>query len=244
MLTAASKRLLGDVAAPTISRVDGLLRVKGENYAWEYREADDTFRLLDSSNRLIVSGSLQPAVVVAPAADPSLRECKAGRAGSPHIEPGRVTFTYDGVNGAAQLSMAWRFDARQIWTEPVSYQTSSQEDVVSLHYFTKGDGTDKKPLLHSSYLILPGISEGPAVSPIVRDESHLNESIWLGRGSFLPGLTQQWGLPVHYFGGFSVDGSSGFQNLYTSKRSEAFACGLADLPSGDLFLQMYQGSCR
>lgn len=243
MLTAASKSLLGDVAGPTISRVEGFIRVKGQNYTWEYRDSDDTFRLLDSGNRLIVSGGLQPAVVVAPAADASLRQCKPGKAGSPHIEPGRVTFTYNRVNGAAELSTAWRFDLRHIWMEPVVYQTSSKEDVVSLHYFSSGAGTDRKPSLHSSYLILPGISEGPGVSPIVRDESHLNESIWLGRGSFIPGLTQQWGLPVHYFGGFSVDGSSGARNLYTANRSEAFACGLADLPSGDLFLQMYQGSC-
>ena len=66
MLTAASKSLLGDVAGPTISRLEGLIRVKGQNYTWEYRDSDDTFRLLDSGDRLIVSGALQPAVVVLP----------------------------------------------------------------------------------------------------------------------------------------------------------------------------------
>ena len=118
-----------------------------------------------------------------------------------------MTFTYEGVNGSARLSSAWRFDLRHIWTEPVVYQTSAKEDVVSLHYFSSGAGTGTKPSLHSSYLIVPGISESSAISPILRDETHVNESIWLGRGSFIPGLTQQWGLPVHYFGGFSVDGS-------------------------------------
>ncbi len=243
VLARAAKSLPGAVAAPAISHVEGFIRVKGENYSWEYAEADDTFRLRDSSNRLIVSGNLQPAVVVAPAGNPSLRQCKAGKAGKPHIEPGRVTFTYDGVNGGAQLTISWRFDTLRIWTDPVIYQTPLEEDIVSLHYFTSVTGTDKKPSLHASYLVVPGISEGPAVSPILRDETHLNESVWLGRGSFIPGLTQQWGLPVHFFCGFSVDGSSGVRNLYTTNRSETFACGLADLPSGDLFLQILQDNC-
>jgi hypothetical protein len=243
VLARAAKSLPGAVAASAISSVEGVLRVQGENYTWEYREADDTFRLLDSSNRLMVSGNLQPAVVVAPAGDPSLRQSKAGKAGKPHIEPGRVTFTYDGVNGAAQLTTSWRFDALHIWTEPVIYQTSLEEDIVSLHYFAAVTGMDRKPSLHASYLVVPGISEGPVVSPILRDEAHLNESVWLGRGSFIPGLTQQWGLPVHYFCGFSLDDSAGVRDLYTTKRSETFVCGLADLPSGDLFLQLLQGNC-
>jgi hypothetical protein len=243
MLTAASRSLLGNVAAPEISNEDGFIRVKGQNYSWEYAEADDTFHLRDSRNRLIVSGNIQPAVVVAPAGDPSLRQCKPGKAGARHIEPGRVTFAYDGVNGAAQLSVSWRFDAHGIWVDPVIYQTPTAEDVVSLHYFTSPAGAERNPSLHSTYMVVPGISEGSAVSPIVRDDIHLNESVWLGRGSFIPGLNQQWGLPVHYFCGFSIDGSAGARNIYTDKRSDAFACGLADLPSGDLFLRLYQGSC-
>ncbi len=214
MLTAASRSLLGNVAAPEISDKDGFIRVKGQNYSWEYAEADDSFHLRDSRSRLIVSGNLQPAVVVAPAGDPSLRQCKPGKPGARSIEPGRVTFAYEGVNGAAQLTVSWRFDAHGIWADPVIYQTPTAEDVVSLHYFTNPASADRNPSLHSTYLVVPGISEGSAVSPIVRDDVHLNESVWLGRGSFTPGLTQQWGLPVHYFCGFSIDGSAGARNVY------------------------------
>jgi hypothetical protein len=71
---------------------------------------------------------------------------------------------------------------------------------------------------------------------------HLDESFWLGRGSFIPGLSQQWGLPVHYFCGFSIDDRAGQRQMFTEGRSEAFACGLADLPSGDLFLQLHEGA--
>ncbi len=50
-------------------------------------------------------------------------------------------------------------------------------------------------------------------------------------------------MPVHYFCGFSIDTSKGLQNTFTEGRSESFTCGLADLPSGDLFLNMFQGNC-
>jgi hypothetical protein len=42
MLTAASDGL-GNVIPPTISSTHGVIRVLGDNYAWEYAEADDTF---------------------------------------------------------------------------------------------------------------------------------------------------------------------------------------------------------
>jgi hypothetical protein len=242
-ISAASKTLLSDVAAPIISSADGRIRVHGPNYSWEYAQANDTFYLRDTSNRRIASGNLQPAVVVAPPGNPTLRQCKPGRPAAPQVEPGRITFTYEGVNSAAQVSVSWRFDTHGIWTDPVIYKTTTAEDVVSLHYFTQNNGVETKPSLHATYLVMPGISEGPAVSPIVRDEVHLNESVWLGRGSFIPGLNQQWGLPVHYFCGFSADQSGGAHDMFTSRRSDAFACGLADLPLGDLFLQLYQGSC-
>jgi hypothetical protein len=243
MLTMASRKLLGNTQAPRISNHDGLISVKGPSYVWEYAIADDTFRFLDSRNRLIVSGRLQPAVVVAPSENPLLRQCTQGRASEHRIDPDRVTIVYEGVNGAARLSVSWRFDEQGIWTEPVIYETRATEDVVSLHYFSDAGGKDIKPLLHSSYLVVPGISEGSSISPIVRDSVHLDQSVWLGRGSFLPGLTQQWGLPLHYFSGFSVDASSGQRDMFTTGRSDAFVCGLGDLPAGDLFLQLHEGSC-
>jgi hypothetical protein len=242
MLTAASGKLLGNTQEPRISSHDGLISVKGQNYSWEYTKVEDTFRLVDSRNRLIVSGKLQPAVVVAPSGDPSLRQCIPGKAGEPRVEPDRVTFVYESVNGSAQLSVSWHFDEHGIWTDPVIYKTPTAEDVVSLHYFNDSHSIDIKPSLHSSYVVVPGISEGPSVSPVVRDSVHIDQSVWLGRGSFTPGLTQQWGLPVHYFCGYSIAGSDGMRNMYTEGRSDAFVCGLADLPSGDLFLHLLEGS--
>jgi hypothetical protein len=241
LLAAAAKTLPGTPVAPAISSRDGAVEVKAANYSWAYTQADDTFRLRDSRNRLIVSGKLQPAVVVAPQDEPARRICIGGKATGHRFEPGRIAFDYDGVNGASRLSSAWRFDALGIWMEPIEYQASAGHDVVSLHYFAGESGANRTSSLHASYLVAPGLLSGSPVSPIVSEYVHLDESVWLGRGSFIPGLAQQWGLPVHYFCGFSIDGTAGQRNMYTEGRSDAFACGLADLPGGDLFLQLYEG---
>ncbi len=242
-LAAASERLLASPETPAISNQGGVVRVNAPNYTWEYTEATDTFLLRDASRRVMVSGTLQPAVVVAPAGQPSQRQCSPGKAMTPRIQPGRISIEYEQANTAARIRIAWRFDTFGIWMEPVEYESTVAEDVVSLRYFCQASGADSKPLLHSTYLVVPGISEGSALSPILRDYVHLDQSVWLGRGSFAPGLTQQWGLPVHYFCGFNVDSSAGLKNMLTTGQSDAFALGLADLPSGDLFLDLYEGNC-
>lgn len=241
MLAATSNRLSGAAFAPSITSTSAAVVVKGADYSWEYTQADDTFRLLDTRNRLIVSGKLQPLVVVALAGEPNSRQCSPGIAAGHRVEQGRLIFDYQGVNGAARLSSAWRFDEHAIWTEPITYESSAKEDIVSLHYFAQPSGETRLPTLHSSYQIVPGLLSGSSISPIVEEYVHLDESVWLGRGSFIPGLSQQWGLPVHYFGGFSIHHAAGQRRMYTDGRSDAFACGLADLPGGDLFLQLYEG---
>jgi hypothetical protein len=241
MLAAASNRFSSAESAPAFSGTNESVLVKGAGYSWEYTQTDDTFRLRDARSRLMVSGKLQPLVVVAPADEPNKRQCQPGKAMGHRMEPGRVIFDYEGVNGTGRLSSAWRFDEHGIWTEPITYESSAKEDVVSLHYFAQQSGDKRTPMLHSSYQVVPGLLSGSAISPIVEDYVHLDESVWLGRGSFIPGLSQQWGLPVHYFSGFSIHQEDGQRNQYTEGRSDAFACGLADLPGGDLFLQLYEG---
>ncbi len=216
--------------------------MKGANYAWEYKQADDSFRMLDSNGRTMAGGKVQPSVVVAPAGTPTERVCTAGKAVGPQIAGSKISFMYEGVNGTASLSIAWRFDEEGIWTEPIVYDPQAAEDIVSVHYFTQSDGPMHTPSLLSSYLVVPGISEGSAISPILWNSVKLDESVWLGRGSFIPGLLQQWGLPVHYFCGFNVQATGGERDMFVTGRSDAFTCGLADLPNGDLFLQMYEGS--
>ncbi len=145
------------------------------------------------------------------------------------------------MNGHARLTTAWRFDEHGIWTEPITYDSPASEDVISLHYFVEPDGGRPTPSLDTAYVIAPGMLSGSAISPIVSRSEHLDESFWLGRGSFIPGLAQQWALPVHYFCGFNLNETDGQRNRLTEGRSHAFACGLADLPNGDLFLQLHEG---
>ncbi len=240
-LGAASSRVFGLGDAPSISSQPGIARVTGSNYSWEYSQNDDTFELRDQKNRLIASGKMQPAVVEAPASDPALRQCTLGKPSAPRSENGRVTVDYEGVNGTGRLSVTWRFDEHGVWTEPIVYEAPTDQDVVSLHYFAEVKDGKPGPSLHASFLVVPGISEASTVSPIVRDDVSLNESVWLGRGSSAPGPSQQWGLPVHYFCGFSIDDSKGGRNSFTTGKSDAFTCGLADLPGGDLYLQLDSG---
>ena len=244
LLSAASSQLLADApAAPAISSQAGTVHVSGANYSWEYSSADDKFSLRDLHKRLIVTGRLQPAVVVADAADSSHKKCVQGKLAGSQIDADRVTFTYEAVNGSSRLLVTWRFDSHGIWTEPVIYETTAQEDVISLHYFSEVSDPNTKPSLHATYLVVPGLSDSSTISPIVRDNVGLDESVWLGRGSRTAGLHQQWGLPVHYFAGFSLEGWTGLRGMFTEGRSDAFCCGLSDLPGGDFFLQLQEGNC-
>jgi hypothetical protein len=242
LLTTASGKLVAQGAQPSIANEAGRIRVIGAAYSWEYKQADDYFQLFDTKNRLVVGGKLQPSVVVAPSGTPDARVCTPGKAIAPHVDGSQISFQYEGVNGTGRLSIVWRFDEQGIWTDPIVYDSQAAEDVVSVHYFTQSDGVRHTPSLFSEYFVVPGISEGSAISPILWNSVKLDEKVWLGRGSFIPGLLQQWGLPVHYFCGFNVTASGGDRDMFVTGRSDAFTCGLADLPNGDLFLQMYEGS--
>ena len=241
VLGAASSHVLSLTEKPVISNQSGTIRVTGSNFSWEYNQQDDTFHLRDAKGLVIVSGRMQPALVVASADDPAHRQCKPGKPSAPRSEGSRITIGYEGVNETGRLSITWRFDEHGIWTEPLIYEAPASQDVVSLHYFADVKAGVPAAALRASFLVVPGISEASTVSPIVRDDVSLNESVWLGRGSSAPGPSQQWGLPVHYFCGFSVDTAKGGRDSFTSGRSAAFTCGLADLPGGDLYLQLESG---
>ncbi|WP_263376821.1 alpha-amylase family protein [Granulicella aggregans] len=243
VLTAGAAPLLADESSPRITSQNGLVRVAGANYTWEYSQRADTFTLRDSQQRVVVRANHQLAVVVAPAANPSDRITVLGQPTSVRVEGNRVVITYESVHRAARVSVTWRFDKEGIWTEPITYDSPDTHDIVSLHYFAAHNDSRVLPALHASFYVVPGISESGAISPIQHNGVHLDESFWLGRGSALPGLSQQWALPVHYFAGFSTPYPVPERDLYTKAQSDAFACGLADLPGGDLFLQFHEAAC-
>jgi hypothetical protein len=51
-----------------------------------------------------------------------------------------------------------------------------------------------------------------------------------------PGLSQQWGLPAHFFCGFSPAAGDKTSGALSTKLSGSFCCGLASLPAADYFL--------
>jgi hypothetical protein len=249
---ALSEELKANPAKPVQAAVDGdLVKAAGHEYAWTWHPETDQFRLLDRWGLEITTGKLQPVVVVESG---GRRKAASGKALKPELEGNLVRIRYEGVNGSGLLSMAWRFEDEGFWLEPVVYESSVAEDVVSLHYFASAAGDTAQPMLQSHYFVLPGVSETSALSPILHSDfggAKIDATFWVGRGwTGGPGILQAWGLPVHYFCGYHRSPYD-YQRTPSVKLPpvppeqllSAFCCGLAELPSGDLFLDSRNGLC-
>ena len=265
-VTAASC-LLGTVkvegapgAQPRISEGGKSVRVEGVEYTWEWSKETDHLRVLDQWGLVIAEGALQPAVVVQPQKQKGAARCLAGKAAGWEVHGNQISIHYEGVNGSARLTMTWRFDEDGFWLEPVVYETSAAEDVVSFHYFAQGKGARAIPALNSDYFVVPGIATSSEMSPLVPTGiagAFLRQKCWVGRGWAVdPEVlqTQQWGLPVHYFCAFHRSPYS-YQKEPPAKIPEppaekflesylnALCCGLAELPNGDFMLETLNNRC-
>lgn len=218
------------------------VEVRGRNYRWEWSPADDIFRLIDEQGRVMTSGTLQPAVITQPDTNKQARKCTPGKVAVHNSEGRSFSVTYAGVNGRGKLVLTWRFEDEALWLEPVTYESADAENVVALHYFARGTGQEALPELENFYLILPGICESPALSPILTSDLGIKLTSWLGRGSApTPGLLQQWGLPAHFFCGQNRDHAGATKSALSQYVSDAFCCGLAELPNGDFFVETREG---
>lgn len=225
------------------------VRVEGNNYAWEWSQDTDQFRLLDKWGLHIASGKLQPAVLVQPAGAKGTRRAIAGKPARFDVHGNALTILYEGVNGSGTLLLTWRFEDEGFWLEPVIHESKSPEDIVSLHYFAQGEGDIARPDLHSTYIVLPGASETSALGPILYAAAKIDATFWVGRGwTSGPGILQAWGLPVHYFCGyhfspydFTFTPTVKLPKLPPDELLNAFCCGLAELPGGDLLLEIKNG---
>ena len=131
------------------------VQVKGENYTWEWSQADDRFRLLDKQGLVMTSGILQPAVIVQRGTNKQARKCTPGRPATHTTKDGSFTVNYAGVNGNGKLTVTWRFEDDALWLDPIVYESSEPENVVALHYFAQGTGEDARPTLDNFYLSSP-----------------------------------------------------------------------------------------
>lgn len=236
-------RLLAAEAGGVISgEENGTVRVSSAQCILAWSPADDRFTLHDKQGRMITGGNMQPAVAVARGLGTQGSICSSGRVASHKFDDNQLTITYDGVNHGASLTVRWRGDENGLWLDPFVYETSATESVVAVHYFASCQDGKPHPSLENNYLVLPGISESSAISPIVPPSMNLNFTGWLGHGSSTPDLLQQWGLPSDYFCGFHMNGSSlNVKGAMQELLSEAFCCGLAELPAGDLMFQTREG---
>ena len=229
--------------------VGGTVQAKGKDYTWEWTGEKDEFRLLDNRGLVMASGRLQPAVVVQAKGQGGARRCTAGKPTGYDLRDNAVRVRYDGVNGSGKLSLTWRFEDQGMWLDPISYETPLSEDVVSLHYFAQGTGEHARPSLTSNYLVLPGINTTSALSPIIPVLTFGAgvETNWLGHSMIADPevhIGQGWGLPVHYFCGFHTSPydheqtpTMSFAGARTEELLNAFCCGLADIPAGDLLIE-------
>ncbi|HMD83262.1 MAG TPA: hypothetical protein VKO18_01020, partial [Terriglobia bacterium] len=236
-----------------VTKIGGTVQARGKDYTWEWTEANDDFRLLDSRGLVIASGKLQPAVMVQATGEGGVRRCSAGKPAGYDVRGNAVSVRYEGVNGSAKVSLNWRFQDGGMWLDPIVYESPSTEDVVSLHYFAQADGNEAQPSLQSDYLVVPGANESPALSPILPQNAFtgLKETLWLGHGGANPETQggQQWALPVHYFCGFHMSPYdfqkaphlTAVQGVELDQLLDAFCCGLAEIPNGDLLIETQDG---
>ena len=232
----AERLFAAPVQAAKARESDGTVRLEGASYSFEWSPRDDRFRLLDKQGRLMTSGAMQPLLTVS--AGSASSRCQAGRAASHEVQDGKLTVNYEGVNAGARLQLVWRFDEAGFWLDPILYDTPAPEDIVAVHYFSESRDGQPQAALESNYLVAPGISESSAISPILPPGMGLDLTLWLGHGAPGPGLLQQWGLPAHYFCGFHCNSGTARQGAMIEHLSDAFCCGLAELPPADLHFRI------
>ena len=242
--TSAASCLAAALPSPTLadspqgSGSDHSFRFEGSNYVFEWAADTDRFRILNRGQQVITAGLMQPVVIVQTPGQ-TTRRATTGKLESHQVNGNRVVWTYAQVNGSGHLTVAWRFEAGGIWTEPVIYESSATEDIVSLNLFAEGTGASATPALRTAILVVPGICESEAVSPIVDADVGLNLRTSLGRAG--NGITQQWALPSHYFAGFRRASGGNPGDSAIQDASQAFCCGLAELPNADLYLEQQHG---
>jgi hypothetical protein len=209
-----------------------------DTYAWEWDGATDLFTLADGDRRLIARGHHQPLIITTRAEEKTQLRARENNF---VVDCNRVTIHYSGINGNADLTVTWIFEEDFIRLEPLQYTTPEAEELVKLVYFAEpleSSSATYRPSLYSRYAVVPGLCMSTCVSPVIDLHSNLSVTTVLGSGAMRgPGLTQQWGLPAHYFGLFNT--SDRWNTIGArSQQSGAVCCGLAELPPGDFRLDI------
>ncbi|HRJ57858.1 MAG TPA: hypothetical protein PLV64_16320, partial [Anaerolineales bacterium] len=174
------------------------IRISTPTYTWEWNPDTDKFWLHDKNQRLIVRAQHKPLIVTSPI---QLEFTTVTH----EIQADQIRITYHGQNPASSVTVIWSFHPDFISLEPFLLTLPADVDLVQIVYFPQTDGDSYKPSMYSHYAVVPGLSMSTNISPIVELHSRLNTTAVLGSGAMRgPGLTQQWGLPAHYFCTFNT----------------------------------------
>lgn len=216
---------------------DDTVTVTHRDYSWTWSPTTDRFTLTDSRGREILSAGLQPAVLLAGG-----RPAR-GSVTRVDFDGDRLTVDYGKVNGDGHLRLGLRFDDWGVWFETPTYASPVASEVVSTLMFATWTDGEARPGIRSDYLVHPGSSESSALGPVIPSQLGLDLTTWLGRGSNDCDdiVSAQWGLPVHYVAGFSIEGSMCEAGALTRRLSDSFCLGLTEIPTGDLLLRQRNG---
>lgn len=208
-----------------------IIRASTPNYTWEWNAKTDVFCLYDINQRLISRAQHCPLLLTSPIqldfSTPTYQ-----------LDNNRISIIYHGQSTASSLTVSWSFHPDFISLEPYLLTSSEPVDIAQIIYFPEKDSTSYKPSMYSHYAVVPGLSMSTNISPVVDLHSRLNTTTVLGSGAMRgPGLTQQWGLPAHYFCTFNT---SDRWNAIGAKalQTQAACWGLAELPQGDFRLEI------
>lgn len=214
------------------------LEITRAGYSWTWSPETDRFTLRDEKGLEILTAGLQPAILLAGSST------TPGTVVRSVLTDGLLTIHYVGVNGTDDLRLAARFDDEGIWFGAPAYESSAAREVVSTLFFAEWRDGAPRPGMRSDYLVHPGASESSALGPVVPGQLGLDLTTWLGRGSNDCDdiVSAQWGLPVHYVAGFSIEGSMCEAGALTRRLSTSFCLGLTEVPTGDLLLRQQAGA--
>ena len=201
-------------------------------YSWQWDRETDHFCLFDARHQLIAGGFHQPLVITTQPWVANLRASK-----TTFTEAGnRVNILYSDLSGGTRLLVSWHFNEAFIKLDPLKYETTQMQDIVRVVYFARPDSAYREgyvPSLTGRYAVVPGLCMSTCISPVVDLHARLSVTAVLGSGAMRgPGLTQQWGLPAHYFCMFNT--AKNWNAIGAVKQQSGAVCwGLCDLPAGD-----------
>jgi len=220
-----------------IETTENSIKVSSSIYSWQWDRKTDLFCIYDERHQLISRGCHKPMVI----SNPSRVEHPGAQAVSFTVEENHVNILYSALNGETKLLVPWNFSERFMMLDPLQYETADRSDLVRVVYFARPgsvNGETYVPSLTGRYAVVPGLCMSTCISPVIDLQARLSTTAVLGSGAMRgSGLTQQWGLPAHYFCMFNT--AEKWNAIGAAKRQSGAVCwGLRELPRGDERLEI------